>query len=192
MGYYDSFKLHEYEEDFLANVKRLELAGMWDEIIEILKGYQLPNGSKGNETWLELGTRYRRLVEPLDIANYHRNAPYKDTEQYLKPGSRPKRYRYPQRWHENYRQIPRGSSGESTFWAEVEQLRIKMTDNNTPFEDVEESVLNLKLDKNLKQWYDEWEVKKDVLLLDSTLVKWWKTLPEERRAASPIKDLLSS
>lgn len=139
---------------------------------------------------MELGTRYRRLVEPLDIANYYRNALYKDTEQYLKPGSRPKRYWYPRRWHEHYRQIPRGSSGESTFWAEVEQFRITMTNKNTPFDDVKKSILEL--EKNLKRWHDKGEVKKDAFLPESTLVQWWKTLPEEHKAASPIKDLTSS
>lgn len=31
------------EEDFHANLERLELAGIWGEIIEILKPYKLPD-----------------------------------------------------------------------------------------------------------------------------------------------------
>ncbi|KAK4749636.1 hypothetical protein SAY87_027085 [Trapa incisa] len=190
VSYYDSFKLHKYEEDFLANVQRLELASMWNEIIEMLKKYQLPDGFEGDKTWVDMGTRYRRLTEPLDIANYYKNALYKETEKYLKPGSRPKRYPFTQRWYEYSYMKHGGTSGESTFWAELEQLKITMTDKNTPFEDVKESVLEL--EKNLKRWYDKGEIRKDTFLPESTLVNWWKTLPEEHRAASPIKDLISS
>ncbi|KAL0014290.1 hypothetical protein SO802_001359 [Lithocarpus litseifolius] len=37
LGCYDVFKLQETSKDFDANVKRLELVGIWDEIIEMLK-----------------------------------------------------------------------------------------------------------------------------------------------------------
>lgn len=191
VGCYDSFKLHEYPEDFVANVKRLELAGMWDEIIEMLRRYELPDGFEGEETWVELGTRYRRLVEPLDIANYYRKSLNEDTEMYMKPGSRPKRYWYTQRWLEHYEQMPRGSSGESSFWAEVEQLRIAAdTADRAQFDDVRERIQHL--ERNLKEWYDGKVVRKDVFLPETTLVKWWKTLPEEHRAVSCIKGLISS
>ncbi|OWM90464.1 hypothetical protein CDL15_Pgr014767 [Punica granatum] len=190
VGYYDSFKLQKYQEDFMANIKRLELAGMWDEIIEMLKRYELPDGFEGEDSWVELGTKYRRLVEPFDIANYYRNSLNADTQLYMKPGSRPKRYWYTQRWREHKENIPRGSSGESTFWADVEQLRIEMIANKTPFNSEKEKVLEL--EENLKAWYDATLVKKDVFLPETTLVKWWKTLPEQHRASSCIKELISS
>ena len=49
LGYYDSFKLQNEDDDFHANVSRLELAGMWDEIKEMLKEFELPDDWRRNE-----------------------------------------------------------------------------------------------------------------------------------------------
>ena len=71
LGYYDSFKLNKKEEDFLANVSRLVLAGFWDEMMEMLKAYELPDDFEKSHDFIRLGTDYRRKVEPLDIANFY-------------------------------------------------------------------------------------------------------------------------
>nr|POE67665.1 isoform 2 of protein eds1 [Quercus suber] len=116
LGCYDAFKLQETSKDFDSNVKRLELAGIWDEIIEMLKMYELPNAFEGLIDWVLLGTRYHRLVEPLDIANYYRHLKNEDIGAYMIKG-RPKHYRFTQRWHEHAERMPIESSGESCFWA---------------------------------------------------------------------------
>nr|POF10520.1 protein eds1b [Quercus suber] len=54
---YDTFKLQESSKDFDANVKRLELAGIWDEIVEFLKRYELPDAFECQNDWIDLGTR---------------------------------------------------------------------------------------------------------------------------------------
>ncbi|KAG6754023.1 hypothetical protein POTOM_042031 [Populus tomentosa] len=88
--YYDVFKISKDEEDFHGNLERLELAGTWDEIIEILKPYKLPDEFECQEARIDLGTRYRCVVEPLDIANYYRHLKNEDTGPYMLKG-RPKR-----------------------------------------------------------------------------------------------------
>ncbi|KAK4799274.1 hypothetical protein SAY86_024639 [Trapa natans] len=171
-GYYDSFRKNQCIEDFQANVKRLELAGVWDEIVEMLKRYELPEKFEGQKEWVDLGTEYRRFVEPLDIANYYRHLKNEDTGPYLERG-RPRRYRYTQRWLEQFGQKPSGSCGESTFWADLEELRMK-TSNREPF-----AALKPKIDemeKNLKRWLSEGTVKRDAFLEGSTLVKVWAEL----------------
>lgn len=92
ISYYDSFKQQRNVEDFNANVKRLELAGLWDEIVEMLRRRELPDCFEGRAEWVSLGTVYRHLVEPLDIANYYRHSKNEDTGSYLLKG-RPRRYR---------------------------------------------------------------------------------------------------
>lgn len=86
VGYYDSFRLQKNTEDFNANLKRLELAGLFDEITEMLKQMELPDGFEGRPEWVALGTEYRRLVEPLDFANYYRHAKNEDTGPYMIKG----------------------------------------------------------------------------------------------------------
>ncbi|KAK3406746.1 hypothetical protein EUGRSUZ_K02891 [Eucalyptus grandis] len=188
MGYYDAFKMQEEEEDFKANVKRLELAAMWDEIIEMIRQEQLPDKFEAEREWLELSTQFRRLVEPIDIANYYRHLKNEDAGPYMTKG-RPRRYHYPQRWREHAEQLERDSSGESCFWAEVEELNVAIA-NKKPWKEIENRVLTL--EKNLRKWYDKKEVDKDVFLEKSTLVKWWHTLPDYHKANSCIKELIPS
>lgn len=186
-GYYDAFKVQKDPKDFQANVKRLVLAGVWDEIIEMLKRYELPDEFEGKKEWIELGTRFRQLVEPLDIANYHRHLKNEDTGPYMNK-ARPKRYRYTQRWLEHANRSPKAEITESTFWAEVEEL-CSWTSNNKPFEDIKERVL--KLEQDIKMWTDKEVLTKDVFSKDPTFIKLWETLPQEHKSTSCISTLFT-
>lgn len=183
VGCYDAFRASKSADDFNANVKRLELAGIWDEIIEMLKRHELPDGFESRNEWVQLGTRYRHIVEPLDIANYYRHSKNEDTGPYVTKG-RPKRYRFTQRWREHALRMPTGSSSESCFWAEVEELSLGA------FEDVKERILIL--ETKIEEWVRKSELGKDVFLDDSTFVKWWKLLPQQHRSVSRMTWLMNS
>ncbi|KAL9335149.1 hypothetical protein Peur_072330 [Populus x canadensis] len=165
VGYYDAFKSSEQKEDFHANVERLELAGIWDEIIEMLKRNELPDEFEGRQTWIDLGTRYRRIVEPLDIANYYRHLKNEDTGPYMGKG-RPRRYKCTQRWREHAERLPHEVPG-SCFWAEAEELCIK-----TSCQGIKESISHLIT--KVKKWIKDGELGADVLLENSTFSKLLK------------------
>lgn len=173
VGYFDAFKIQKDRRDFEANVSRIVLIGIWDEIIEMLKRYELPDEFEAIKEWIQLGTRFRRLVEPIDIANYYRHSKDEDTGSYMKKG-RPKRYKYLQRWLEHEQKLPAGSCGESLFWAEVEELH-KLTGDITAIYRERERVL--KLQREVGNWIREGLVGKDVLLKSSTFYSWWQPLP---------------
>ncbi|KAK4264272.1 hypothetical protein QN277_025475 [Acacia crassicarpa] len=175
VGYYDAFKLQKDSKDFQANVKRLVLAGLWDEIIEMLKRYDLPDEFEGNPEWVTMGTEFRQLVEPLDIANYYRHLKNEDTGPYMDRG-RPKRYRYTQRWVEHMNRLEKGASSESCFWAETEELVSKT--NKKAFDgDFKKRVEKLEEDLN------KWSEKGDVLLAETTFMKWWNgKLPQDYKS----------
>ncbi|KAL5722379.1 defense response [Ranunculus cassubicifolius] len=181
--YYDAFKVQKEEEDFKANIKRLKLAGMWDEIIVMLGRYELLDDFEARKEWVDLGTTYRRLVEPLDIANYYRHGKNDDTGPYMTNG-RPWRYRCTQRWQEHASHMESDSCMESCILAEVEEL-CKRT-----FEEGKERVLRLESD--VKRWVSRGEISKEVFLAGSTFVKWWKTLPPHHRAMSGIATLIDN
>lgn len=180
LGYYDAFKLQKDPKDFQANIKRLEQAGIWDEIVEMLKRYELPEEFEGDDEWIKLGTRFRRLIEPLDIANYYRHSKNDDTGPYLVKG-RPKRYRFTQRWLEHNQKMTEPSE-ESTLWARVEELRIQTKTKMY----AEYSREIIELEKKMKRWVTE--IEDDMLLKKSTFMEWWKTLPEHHRSQSCIRD----
>ncbi|XP_038878938.1 protein EDS1L-like [Benincasa hispida] len=180
LGYYDAFKLQADPKDFQANIKRLEQAGIWDEIVEMLKRYELPEEFEGNDEWIKLGTRFRRLVEPLDIANYYRHSKNDDTGPYLTKG-RPKRYRFTQRWLEHSQKMTEPSE-ESTLWAIVEELRIQT--KTKMYAECSREIIEL--EKKMKRCVNV--IEDDMLLEKSTFMEWWKTLPEHHRSQSCIKD----
>ncbi|KAK7304563.1 hypothetical protein VNO77_42444 [Canavalia gladiata] len=190
VGYYDGFREHKTKEDFQANVKRLQLAGVLDEVIEKLKSYELADEFEGKEEWIDLGTKFRKLVEPLDIANYYRHSRQYEgkSASYMVKG-RPSRYRYPQRWLEHSKRIPQETDySVSCFWAEVEELRLVTSNKDRSFEEVKERVVEL--EGRIKTWIEKEELTKDVLLKGSTLVKWWKTLPSQHKQESCIASLI--
>ncbi|XP_042511129.1 protein EDS1B-like [Macadamia integrifolia] len=186
VGYYDAFKLQQAEEDFKANVTRLELAGIWDEIIEMLKRYELPDSFEGRKDWVDLGTKFRRLMEPLDIANYYRHSKDEDTGAYMRPDEgrqpRPKRYRFTQKWLEYADCKPAGFYLESCFWAEVEDLRIHTSDQNNRVPRLKENVL---------RWVQDRLIRRDVFFKETTFVKWWEKLPRGLRDGVEIAAYVS-
>ncbi|TYH40336.1 hypothetical protein ES332_D12G240100v1 [Gossypium tomentosum] len=185
VGYYDAFRISKYEDDFKANVTRLELTGIWDEIIEMLNRYELPEPFESRKDWIELATKYRRIVEPLDIANYYRHAKNEDTGSYMYKG-RPRRYKYTQRWREHGLRMPVGSSAESCFWAEVEELLLLYrTADPGAFEVIRERTINL--ERKLDEWIRSNQISNDVFLKGSTFTKWWITLPIQHKSVSPIQ-----
>eukprot|EP00262_Sarcandra_glabra_P007521 TRINITY_DN20389_c0_g1_i1.p1 TRINITY_DN20389_c0_g1~~TRINITY_DN20389_c0_g1_i1.p1 ORF type:complete len:655 (+),score=80.31 TRINITY_DN20389_c0_g1_i1:171-1967(+) len=186
VSYYDAFKLQKDIEDFDANVKRLELAGLWDEIIDMLKRYELPDSFERQTEWVNLGTTYRRLLEPLDIANYYRHFKNEDTGPYMVKG-RPQRYRYTQRWLERASKLIAGSSSDSCFWAKIEEFCVE-TSENKPFEEMKVRVVEL--EKEVLGWVSRGDLRKDVFLKGSTFVKWWMALPQQHRSVSLIERLI--
>ncbi|KAL2340846.1 hypothetical protein Fmac_008786 [Flemingia macrophylla] len=190
-GYYDAFKMQKELRDFRANLARLDLAGVWDEVIEKLRSYELPDEFEGKKEWVDLGTRSRKLVEPLDVANYYRHARhYEDGDSSYMVKGRPKRYRYPQRWLEHAERRPQEVVSASCFWAEVEDLCFITGNGNRSFEDVKERVE--RLEAQIKGWSERGELTKDVFLEGSTLVKWWKALPPHHKQQSCIRRLVDS
>ncbi|KAH9328588.1 hypothetical protein KI387_000696, partial [Taxus chinensis] len=124
-GYYDTFREHKATEDFHANLNRLNLAGFYDRLEEMVENHLLPDDFQCNEEWIGRGTEYRLLVEPLDIANYYRLGKHEDSGHYLK-SARPRRYKALQKWLEDskYNTLLQNSeiTRDSCFWAHVEEV----------------------------------------------------------------------
>ncbi|GKB09308.1 EDS1-like protein [Tanacetum coccineum] len=153
--YYEAFKLQDKEDDFVANVNRLELAKIYDVIIEMVMRHDLPDEFEACNELIVLGTKFRRLIEPLDIANYYRHLKgdgYMDV--------RPKRYKFTQRWYEHARVMGFESISESNFVAEVEELKKEVeTPKNKTREQVKKGVEDI---KNLvEKWKSDDKIEND-------------------------------
>ena len=128
IGYYDSYKnLGNLSLDVLRFKKSLTC--YWEELVdEVEKMPQKEGASFPTHVWLSAGTTYRRMCEPLDIAEYY-NRGLKD---YINQG-RPEHYKQLEQWLKetkksasNPNQLKKQNvasrlTEDSCFWAHVEE-----------------------------------------------------------------------
>ncbi|GLJ12512.1 hypothetical protein SUGI_0192400 [Cryptomeria japonica] len=121
IGYYDYFK-HQNDQ---KNV-RISL----DSIVEMVEKHELPIDTQIQNKWINAGTAYTRLVEPLDIAYCYGKQKGKDS--YLSQGIRPHRHIVLEKWMNEKEQTRIGRNKkpstkfafltrDSCFWVHVEQ-----------------------------------------------------------------------
>ncbi|KAI7736570.1 hypothetical protein M8C21_028049 [Ambrosia artemisiifolia] len=167
IDYYEAFKLQKDHEDFKANVNRLEQAKIWDVIVEMVRRKDLPDEFEVWGELVELGTRFRRVYEPLDIANYFRHSKGDDTgAKYMTV--RPKRYKFTQRWHQHANVTGFELVSESNFVAEIEELMNEVIKpKNKTIEQVENDLASIK--NKVEMW------KKDEKIVDGD-VFWGKSV----------------
>jgi len=206
IGYYDSFKNKQNRSDFDANLNRLKLAGWWDEIIPMVDKDELPEDFQCSEEWITLGTHYRLLVEPLDIANYYRLGKNEDSGPYLKNG-RPRRYTTLQKWLKEIevtKQLQPSPTGidqptvltqDSCLWAHVEEIACLMRPNNV--RDQEKENLVAELENSVKALIGSNGLSMEELVAGNcnstfnTVVKWlWTNMNAEKKASSPISYII--
>ncbi|XP_031492542.1 protein EDS1L-like [Nymphaea colorata] len=188
-GYYDAFKMQEHESDFNANVHRLELVGLWEEVRELLKVFELPDSFEVNPEWVALGTRIRVLMEPIDIANFYRHYKGDQTGQYqTQSRARPNYYKYPENWLQHMRRCREKEDPlrkeewfnwtmDSCFWARLENMC--QDKEKKGFQSIESVVTQF--EKQVLEWLDSKQLDEAVLAQSPTFRKWWEMLPQSHK-----------
>lgn len=178
VGYYDSFK-SQNQKDIDANLRRINLAQFWDDILEMWERHELPSDFKSQNKWVNAGTVYRRLVEPLDIANYYKT--HQDSN-YLTEG-RPNRHKVLERWLEEKdnsrsgraerpRTRPASLTQDSCFWAYVEEA---LKDLQYLKQGQHQRLQSLqKFEENVTMMKNSHSLSSDVFLEGSSFTRWCK------------------
>ncbi|CAO2148093.1 unnamed protein product [Urochloa humidicola] len=140
MGYYDAFKQRRSLKKFgKANMYRIKLGQFWDGVLAMLDAGQLPHDFHRRAKWVNAARFYQLLVEPLDIADYHRRNLHRTRGRYLTHG-RERRYELFDRWWQEKgcvggggmsvaaasrrrRSKNAGLTQDPCFWARVEEAR---------------------------------------------------------------------
>ncbi|CAO2145884.1 unnamed protein product [Urochloa humidicola] len=139
MGYYDAFKQRRSPKKFgKANMYRIKLGQFWDGVLAMLDAGQLPHDFHRRAKWVNAARFYQLLVEPLDIADYHRRNLHRTRGRYLTHG-RERRYELFDRWWQEKggvsvvaaasrrrRSKNAGLTQDPCFWARVEEAREQM------------------------------------------------------------------
>ncbi|KAJ4972906.1 hypothetical protein NE237_006080 [Protea cynaroides] len=179
MGYYDCYKSRvEFRDVHVVKFKKY-LNKYWVELVDETERKPKKEGVVPLGTRLLFGgTNYRRMVEPLDIADY-----YKGGKRNYRTEGRPKHYQLLQTWQEeheratghkrtsNRRDRAAPLTEDSCFWADVEEAMIS-TESLKNGE--ESSFENLrKFEDKVKCMIDNLAVSPEIFLKESTFMKWW-------------------
>lgn len=171
-GYYDAFKQSVDKKDFYVNLARKRLEGFWDEVVEMEEKHVLPSDFRTRNKWINAGTAYRRLVEPLDIAYHYRTD--KGNKSYLSDWVRPHRHIVLEKWMKEKEKTRTGErkkgrtsfaslTEDTVFWARVEEACKALI--SLQEEEFEKYVWSMIKDKSIST---------EVFLEQSSFMIWWQ------------------
>ena len=186
IGYYDRYKNPEKGTDIkVAEFKKI-LQVYWENKVEEAERKPLRHGVPFDVKLLFGGTNYRRMVEPLDIAEHYRKGltDYKS--------HRSKHYTKLEQWFEDAK-TPDSSSmqGEavssiltvdSLFWVHVEEAHLAcdvVREGDCSEEEREAELAKLtKFEDYVVELMRNYAVSSEIFLRRSTFMKWWKEYDE--------------
>ncbi|RDX67441.1 Peroxidase 63, partial [Mucuna pruriens] len=183
IGYYDSYKENCSTSDQDVSKYQKSLTNYWKDMVEEGEMKPQTEGAAFRTRWLYGGTNYRRMVEPLDIAEYYKNGG-KDYVQ----NQRSRHYKVLEEWLEEEKKDTSDSNSssrknveliltiDSCFWAHVEEalLLCKQLQN------VQSSVTEKEATKKLLEFEEyvygllkRYQVSPEIFLEKSSYMKWW-------------------
>lgn len=182
-GYYDNYKNTAFKSgkekksrEEIVKHQRI-LTQYWKYVVtEIEKMPKREGENIIRSRWLYGGTNYRRMVEPLDIAEYYKQG----KRDYLKKG-RAEHYKLLEQWQKNDKPIERrkacSMTEDSCFWAHVEEAILScnvLKDEKSSLEDKELSSSNLiTFEKYVMGLLGKYAISPEIFLEGSSFMKWW-------------------
>ncbi|KAI3768677.1 hypothetical protein L2E82_19507 [Cichorium intybus] len=179
-GYYDAYKLNaKTKNEIESRTKIITHQGFlnqyWKKIVEETNRMPQKEGANLRRRWLYCGTNYRRIVEPLDIADHYRRG----KTNYM--AYRSNHYKLLEKWandeKKNRQPTERKTKAaclteDSCFWAYVEEAlilleKLKNRDPNNIAMEIEE------FEVYVLGAIKDFSVSPDVFLEGSSLMKWW-------------------
>ncbi|XP_028778650.1 senescence-associated carboxylesterase 101-like isoform X2 [Neltuma alba] len=179
-GYYDSYKNDRFpsDQDVVMLVKILN--NYWKDMVEEGEKQPQKEGVFSRTRWLYAGTNYRRMVEPLDIAQYYK----KGGQDYVNNG-RSEHYKQLQKWQEedkkakpiNRKNVQSILTVDSCFWAHVEEALISLQKCKAAGSSVaEEQEATKRLEEFEEYVYGllrSYKVSPEIFLKESSYMRWW-------------------
>lgn len=196
-GYYDAYKNADTRERKISDKVLLHkkiLRGYWKDMVRKAEKMPQKEGVYFRTSWLYAGTNYRRMVEPLDIANWYmrgksdyinskRSEHYKLLEKWFKPPSRTS----------NSNEGQKASLTEdSCFWASVEEAVISigvLKDGSSQEKEIAKQNL-IEFEEYVMDLIRNCAVSPEIFLENSTFMKWWENY-EKIMGGTSYKSLLA-
>ena len=210
IGYYDSYKNLSYISDLNVVRYKKTLTFYWEEMVDEVEKKPQKEGASFRTRYLFAGTNYRRMIEPLDIAEYYN----KGLKDYINLG-RPKHYKQLEQWFNETEKTASGPNEskkqnvasslteDSCFWAHVEEAHIScklMSSGESSIGEKESSKHNLiEFENYVLCLMKNYAVSPEIFLPRSSFMLWWKEYEEIIRKeimgtsyTSPLTDLMKN
>ncbi|KAI6700643.1 hypothetical protein NL676_014967 [Syzygium grande] len=182
-GYYDSFKTKMATYDHEVVKFKTELEIYWQSVVEEAEKRPQFEGAPMRIRWLFAGTNYRRMVEPLHIAEYYKWG----KRSYISQG-RSKHFKLLEQWLDEHQKQPKNSvpndskmkkimfsvTEDSCFWAHVEEARISCRLLNNGGSNSAEIENLVKFEKYVMGLLRNYAVSRDIFLESSSYMQWWR------------------
>ncbi|KAG5223001.1 senescence-associated carboxylesterase [Salix suchowensis] len=204
-GYYDSYKNLNSISDFEATKFKKSLTHYWRKLVEEAERKPQKEGAFMRETWLYAGTNYRRMVEPLDIAEFYRQKGKRDYQTH----GRSKHYILLEQWQKDSAEKLAGPPNDkkkqnvagnltedSCFWMNVEEALIsckQLKDGSTVEKQSAREFLN-KFEQYVMDQINNYAVSPEIFLEKSSFMKWWIDFQEiiETSHDSPLRGFMTN
>nr|XP_048327100.1 senescence-associated carboxylesterase 101-like [Ziziphus jujuba var. spinosa] len=204
-GYYDVYKKKLNEWDIKVEGFKKDLTNYWIDMVKEVENKPQKEGAAFRTRWLFGGTNYRRMVEPLDIAEY-----YKEKKPNYETQGRSDHYIKLEEWQKEEKKSESNPNNlkrekvssiltiDSCFWAKVEEAIILCNLLKTEKFGAEEKVNKLKdFENHVWGLLTNYEVSPEIFLPESSFMKWWKDWKTYKRTlgssfTSPLHDFIES
>ncbi|XP_060672083.1 senescence-associated carboxylesterase 101-like [Ziziphus jujuba] len=191
-GYYDVYKKKLNEWDIKVEGFKKDLTNYWIDMVKEVETKPQKEGASLRTRWLGAGTNYRRMVEPLDIAEY-----YKENKLNYETQGRSRHYIRLEEWlkEENNSESNQNNSKkenvasiltiDSCFWAKVEEAIVLCNLLKTENFGVEQKKNKLKeFEKYLWGLLKNYQVSSEIFLRGSSFMKWWEDYKKTMEGSS--------
>ncbi|KAG6789696.1 hypothetical protein POTOM_005815 [Populus tomentosa] len=203
IGYYDSYKnLNSFSDNDVTKYKKL-LTNYWRKLVEDAERKPQKEGAYMRETWLYAGTNYRRMVEPLDIAEYYKQKGKRDYQ----TNGRSKHYILLEQWQKERAEKLAGAPNDkkkqnvagnltedSCFWMNVEEALSsckQLKDGSNVEKQSAREHLNV-FEQYVMDEINNYAVSPEIFLEKSSFMNWWKDFQEiiETSHDSPLSGFM--
>ncbi|XP_050271362.1 senescence-associated carboxylesterase 101-like [Quercus robur] len=186
-GYYDRYKNGVGRSDIDLVKHKKFLTCYWEEMVDHAEKRPQTVGASLRTRSLFGGTNYRRMIEPLDIADYYkagkqdyinqgRSKHYIIMEQLLKetekPSSGPNELKK--------QNVASSLTEDSCFWAHVEEARIscKLLSSGESNDREKETNKLIEFEKYVYGLMKNYAVSSEIFLPESSFMTWWREYRE--------------
>ncbi|CAN0924436.1 Senescence-associated carboxylesterase 101, partial [Linum grandiflorum] len=183
--YYDSYKSQTTIADMEIAKHKKFLTNYWRDLVEDAESRPQKEGSFFRTTFLYGGTTYRRMVEPLDIAEFYREGRTNYTTQ-----GRSNHYVLLEKWLEDDAKGKKATkkdkkhgpgdnlTEDSCFWANVEEalIRVRMVKKGGGSGEAKKWLVEFS--GYVMGQIENYGVDSEIFFVESSFMIWWKEFQE--------------